>query len=257
MSRLVERLDKVGTVVPTPLGFGASRPVEKVPSLLLVALSDTRSPVSPSELPNDSCIVVSGKLSKDGFKAAKGIAGDRLWGVWPETVTKDSLETVKEEGGDFFVLSALNAPAEILATEELGRLIAIPADFSEEVGHTLEEIPVDAVVICGLEGAAPVSVKDLMQIRSVRDFTSKPMLLFRSHILSLGELTVLQDVGIQGVILDMSKISTEDSAQLQRNLGELPPRKTKRDQVNALLPRISSHVQAPQAEEEEEEEEDW
>lgn len=256
MSRLVERLDKVGTVAPTPLGFGTSRLVEKIPTLILVALSDARSPISALELPGDSCIVISGKVTKAEFIAAKKMAGDRLWGVWPETIAREALETVKEEGGDFFILSDLNAPAEVLSAEELGKVVAIPANVSEEMGHTLEEIPVDAVVICGLEDASPVSVKDLMQIRSVRDLTSKPVLLLRSHNLNLGELKVLQDVGIQGIILDMSKVSTEELVGLQGKLGELPARKAKRDQANAILPRISPLTQVPQVEHEEDDEED-
>ena len=255
MSKLIERLEKVGTVAPTPMGFGANRAVEKVPSLLLLALSGTKSTASNSQLQVDSYIMSAGKVTKAELKAAKGIAGGSLWGLWPETITIDSLSALKGEGGDFFIFSTVDTPAEVLAEEELGRLITIPADFPEELGHSLEELPVDAVILAGLEEASPLSVRDLMQVRSVRNLISKPLLLLRSHTLNQGELVVLQDVGIQGIVLDMRTMKVEDAAQIRKDIEELPPRKPKRDQANALLPRLSSRPAAPQREEEEEEEE--
>ncbi|MFH1560899.1 MAG: hypothetical protein ABID84_05805 [Chloroflexota bacterium] len=257
MSKLIERLEKVGTTTPTPMGFGASRAVEKAPSLLLVALSGTKPAASISHLQVDSYIISAGAIAKSELKAAKGIAGDGLWGLWPETLTNDSLDVLKREGGDFFIFSAINTPAEVLAEEELGKLITIPADFPEELGHSLEELPVDAVILSGLEEASPLSVRDMMQIRSVRDLISKPLLLLRSHALNRGELLVLQDVGVQGIVLDLRTMKVEDAVQIREGIEELPPRKPKRDQASALLPRLSPRAVLPQREEEEEEEEDY
>ncbi len=256
MSKLIERLEKVGTVAPTPIGFGANRAVEKAPALLLLALSETKSTPSASQLQADSYIMSAGKITKAELKAAKGIAGDALWGLWPETITNDSLNALKGEGGDFFIFSTVNTPAEVLAVEDLGRLITIPADFPEELGHSLEELPVDAVILAGLEEASPLSVRDLMQVRSVRDLISKPLLLLRSHTLNQGELVVLQDVGVQGIVLDMRTMKVEDAAQIRKDIEELPPRKIRRDQANALLPRLSQRAASPQRDEEEEEEDE-
>jgi hypothetical protein len=255
MSKLIERLEKVGTVAPTPMGFGANRAVEKTPPLLLLALCGTKAAVSNSQLQVDSYMMSTGKITKAEIKAAKGLAGDNLWGIWSETITNDSLSILKGEGGDFFTFSTVNTPADVLAEEDLGKLITIPVDFPEELGHSLEELPVDAVILAGLEEASPLSVKDLMQIRSVRDLISKPLLLLRSHNLNQGELMVLQDVGVQGIILDMRTMKVEDAAQIHKDVEELPPRKAKRDQANALLPKLSTRAASPQREEEEEEEE--
>ena len=67
---------------------------------------------------------------------------------------------------------------------------------------------------------------------------------------------MLQDVGIQGIVLDMRTMKVEDAAQIRKDIEELPPRKSKRDQATALLPRLSPRAASPQREEEEEEEED-
>jgi hypothetical protein len=256
MSKLIERLEKVGTVAPAPMGFGASRAVEKAPSLLLVALSGTKSPASISQLQVDSYIISAGKVAKSELKAARGIAGDALWGLWPETFTSKSLDALKKEGGDFFIFSTDNTPAEVLGVQELGRLITIPADLPEELGHSLEELPVDAVILAGLEEASPLSVRDLMQICSVRDLISKPLLLIRSHALNQGELVVLQDVGIQGIVLDLRTMKVEDAIPMREAIEGLPPRKTKRDQATALLPRLSPRAVSPQREEEDDDDDD-
>ena len=125
--------------------------------------------------------------------------------------------------------------------EELGRLIAIPADFPEELGRSLEELPLDAVLMTGLEEAAPLSVKNLMQVRSIRDLISKPMLLLRTRPLSQGELTVLHDTGIQGIVLDSRSVGAEDVVKVKEAIESLPPRKTKRDQAPApVVPRLAS-----------------
>ncbi|MQF48460.1 hypothetical protein FIM08_00935 [SAR202 cluster bacterium AC-647-N09_OGT_505m] len=259
MSKLIERLEKVGTVAPTPMGFGASRVAEKAPSLLLVALSETKSTVPTSHLQVDSYAIPTGKITKAQLKAAKGIAGDVLWGLWPSTITNDSLDALKREGGDFFIFSTVDTPAEVLANEELGRVMTVPADFPEDLRHSLEELPVDAVILAGLEEASPLSVRDVMQVRSMRDFISKPLLLLRSHTLNQGELVVLQEVGVQGIVLDMRTMKIEDATRMQKNIEGLPPRRIKRDQADATLPRMSQRSASPQREEEEdgEEEEDY
>ena len=256
MSKLIDRLERVGLAAPTPMGFGASRAVEKAPALLLVALSGTKSTASTAQFQADSYIVSAEKVTKAELKAAKEIAGDAPWGLWPQTITNDSLNALKGEGGDFFVLSTVNTPAEVLAMDEPGRLITIPSDFPEELGHSLEELPVDAVILAGLEEASPLSVRDLMQVRSMRDLISKPLLLLRCHVLTQGELVVLQDVGVQGIVLDMRTMKIEDATQMRKDIEELPPRKIKRDQADAMLPRLQQRAASPQREEEEDGEEE-
>ena len=259
MSKLIERLEKVGAVAPTPMGFGANRVAEKAPSLLLAALSGIESATVDSKLKVDSYIIAAEKAAKSELEAARSAVGDALWGLWPNSLTSASLNDLKQEGADFFVFSALDAPAEALADEELGRFIAIPVEFPEELGHSLEEMPVDGVLLVGLEEACPLSVKDLMQVRSVIDLISKPLLLLRSHPLKPGELAVLRDVGVQGMVVDLRSMKVEDAVQMEKDIHAMPPRKTRHDHAGALLPRLSTRTAAPQREDEdweEEEEED-
>ncbi len=249
MSKLIERLEKVDAAATPPLGFGASRTQAKPASMLLIALAGAEPSDAAQKLQADLCILSAPSVGEAEVKAAKNALGDVLWGAWPDVLSRESLDGLKEQGGDFFIFSETDTPAEALAEEELGRLIAIPSDFPEELGRSLEELPVDAVLLTGLEDAAPLSVKNLMQVRSIRDLISKPLLLLRSRPLSQGELTVLQDTGVQAIVLDSRPMATEDALQLKEAIDTLPPRKTKRDQPAPIVPRLASRQADHQHEE--------
>lgn len=254
MSKLIERLEKVGTVAPAPMGFAASRAPERAPALLMLSLSGAKDAVSNSQA--DGFMVSVPKATKPQLKAAGKAMGDRLWGLWPNAAAGLSLDDVKEQGGDFVVFSSLDTPSELLADEEIGRLFVIPVELPEELGHSMEEFPVDAVVVSGLEDASPLTVKALMQVRAVRDFVPRPLLLLRAKPLSRGELVVLQEVGLQGVVVDSSNVDAEDAARMSEDIKGLPPRRQKRDSPGALLPRMSSGAPASHQHDDDDDEED-
>ena len=254
MSKLIERLEKVGTVAPAPMGFAASRAPERAPALLMLSLSGAKDAASDSQA--DGFIVSVPKATKPQLKAARKATGDRLWGLWPDATTGVSLVDVKDHGGDFVVFSSLDTPSELLADEEIGRLFVVPVELPEELGHSMEEFPVDAVVISGLEDASPLTVKALMQVRAVRDFVPRPLLLLRAKPLSRGELVVLQEVGLQGVVVNSSNVGAEDAARMSEDIKGLPPRRQKRDNPGALLPRISSGSTASHQHDDDDDEED-
>ncbi len=256
MSKLIERLEKVGTVAPAPMGFAAGRAPERSPALLIISLSGAKD-AAASDSQTDGFIISVPKASNAQLKAAQKAVGDRLWGLWPGTATGVSLDDIKEQGGDFVVFSSVDTPSELLADEEIGRLFVIPVEFPEELGHSMEEFPVDAVVISGLEDASPLTVKALMQVRAVRDFIPRPLLLLRSRPLSRGELVVLQDVGLQGLVVDSSKVSAEDVARMAEDIKDLPPRKQKRDHPSALLPRMSLGAPESHQHDDDDEEEEF
>ena len=256
MSKLIERLEKVGTTTSAPMGFGANRTPGKTLSILLIALSGTIPPKSLSQIQADSLIIATSQVEKGELESAKGAAGETLWGVWSETLTDDSPDVLKDGGGDFFLCSADSTPAGVLAGEELGKVLAVPSDLPEELGRSLEGLPVDALLLTGLEKTSPLSVRDLTQICSVRDLTSKPILLLRSHVLDRGELAVLQDAGIQAIVLDLRAMNGKGATQMQADIRGLPPRKAKRDLTSPVLPRPSARASSLGRREEEEEDDE-
>jgi hypothetical protein len=144
----------------------------------------------------------------------------------------------------------------VLVAEELARIVSIPVDLPDELGRALEELPADAVLVTGMEEVSPLSVRDLLQIRATRDLTSKPFLLLRSRALSPGELSVLQDAGVQAVVLDTRAMDAADATKMSEAIEGLAPRKIKRKQAAAVLPSQPLRAAAVRREEEEEEGED-
>ncbi len=255
MSKLIDRLEKVGTVAPAPMGFAASRAAERAPAMLMLALSSAKDAAKAKYA--DACVISAARATKAQLKAAQKAAGERPWGLWPGSAASVSLDSLKENGGDFVVFSDLDVSVELLADEEVGRLIVVPIEFPEELGHSLEDFPVDAVVIAGLEDASPLSVKALMRVRAVRDLVPRPLLLMRARPLSRGELSVLQEVGLQGLVLDASRVSADEAARMAEDIGGLPPRRPRREHAGALLPRVSSGSTAQHQPDEDDEEEDF
>ena len=63
MSKLIERLEKVGTVAPAPMGFAASRAAERAPAMLTLALSSAKD-AAANGLQADACIISAAKPTK-------------------------------------------------------------------------------------------------------------------------------------------------------------------------------------------------
>ena len=242
MSKFIERLQKVGVSVVAPLGFGASRSQDKNPALALVRMSglkqigDLNSHVSESS--SGSYIVSANKVVKSQLSGVKKVVGEGVWGVWLDVATQASLEVLKKEGGDFFLFSSLDIPAEILSGDQLGKVMVIEVGQSEDTIRSIEDLPIDAIVLVGLEKSSPLTVGDILKFGFVRDQVSKPMLLLRKTRLSKGELEILQDMGLQGIVVDANELDLVEVSGMQEDIENLPPRKNARETATSLVPRI-------------------
>lgn len=247
MSKLIERLEKVDAASTPPLGFGASRPQGKPASMVLIA-----QPPHFAALQADFCIetpeTIAVAIAEGDLKAVKATAGDTAWGIWPiepaasespvERAPREPLDELKEQGADFLVVG-LDFQAEVLAEEGLGRVLLLPSPVPEELARSLEELPVDAVLVeCG--DSFEINLSDLVRVHSVRELTSKPLLVHVSCPLGKTEVTLLQDAGVQGLVVAFSNITAEEAAQIREAIDNLPPRKTKRDQPAPVVPRLAS-----------------
>lgn len=239
MSKLIENLDKVGTITPSPMGFGTSRDTKKSPPLMLLGLSQLKSRRVAAKLPLDSLIFTTDVINKSTVQNFLTLSNDVPWGIWINEFEPESLEVLENEAVDYLVFSDITAPATILASDNLGRIIATPPDFPEELAHGLNEIPIDAIILTGIEDTSPISVKDLLRIRSFRDIVDKPILILRSVTLTKQELEILRDIGIQGIIVDCKWMDPQLTITLRDEIDTLLPRKTRNIGSKALLPTLN------------------
>ena len=64
------------------------------------------------------------------------------------------------------------------------------------------------------------------------------MLLLRKTRLSKGELEILQDMGLQGIVVDANEMDPLEVSGMQDDIENLPPRKNVRETATSLVPRI-------------------
>jgi hypothetical protein len=254
MSKMIEHLENIGTVSSAPIGFGTNKPVEKFPQLTLAALVDIKSLKKNIADDFDSIIVKIQGNTKTELKTAKSTLKNQIWGIWTNNISNASLESLEKEGCDFFTISHFSEPVDILAREDIGKLIVVPIDMPEELVHSINEIPIDAIIISGLEDIVSLTINDLMRIRSMRDLLSKPTILLRVSPLNRNEIKVIRDIGIQGILLDILSVKPKEIKSMKDDIQQLPPFKNKKDPSRAILPHISTHYE--QAYEDDEDDED-
>jgi len=242
MSKIIEYLEKIGSVTPTPIGFGTSKPTDKFPQIALAALADVNSLNKKQASDFDFIVVRTQKNTKTMLKTTKATLKEQIWGIWTNHTSTDSFEAMATEGCDFFTISNFSEPAEILASENLGKLIVVPLDTPEELAHSINDIPVDAIILSGLEETTSLSIIDAMHIRSIRDLLSKPVILLRFNPLQKNDVKVIRDLGIQGILLDIQNIKPKELQSMKDDIAKLPPSKTKSNQTRAaIIPTMSTH----------------
>ena len=243
MSKIIEYLEKIGSVTPTPIGFGTIKPTDKFPQIALAALSDVGSLNKKQAADFDFIIVKTQKNTKTMLKTTNATLKEQIWGIWTNNTSIDSLDSLATEGCDFFTISNFSDPAEILAAENLGKLIVVPLDTPEELAHSINEMPVDAIILSGLEETTNLSISDAMRIRSIRDLLSKPVILLRINPLQTNDITVIRDLGIQGILLDIQNVKPKELKSIKDDIEKLPPSKPKTNQNRAILPTMNTHDQ--------------
>ncbi len=233
MSKLIEELEKVGTVQPTRMGFGVARPEEKSPNLLIVGIieSVTSKKISNSHLKH--FVVCSDSLGPvQDF-------GDSILGVWPDKINAETIDSLASGCADFIIIPSIETTSEIVSLEETSKFIVLTDLIPEDIYRSVEELPFDGIVLCGLENKQPISIRDLMWIRSIRDVTSKPILLSITKAMTYQELSIIRDVGMQGILLDLKTVKEKDLKSMAEHIKSMPVKKVTKESMSAILPRAS------------------
>lgn len=127
MSKFIEKLKKVGEMGPNRLGFGASLNQESNPNILLIGSVSLKGLIKKQSLRKSPVDAFMVSVSRDDSLADVGNALESLlWGVKPDLEScAQAFEQVNDAGGDFIVFYAKGAPVEILADENLGKVVVI------------------------------------------------------------------------------------------------------------------------------------
>jgi hypothetical protein len=191
------------------------------------------------------------------LKKAIPTTPDIPWGVWLEEAGQDELKRAIESGCDFIVFpaaAALVAPAD----DSTGIIIRVDTSITEGPLRALNELPIDAVLVTlKSEKDGFLTWHQLMLIQRFGDIMTRPLLVSIPPGTGADELQLLQEAGIDGVVIDTGPDQpTGEIDRLRQVIDSLKqPTPRKQQKMEALLPHTNMDAEA-MAETEEEEDED-
>lgn len=243
MSKLIDFFKQASHTNAQTMGFLSRRNAPPPKRLALLAVTE-----KAASFPRADAVVVrpaNGKLTAAAAKSVADAAGEVPWGLaGGENAPK---------GCDFIVLPLTGTTAAAPAGEETGKLLEIEASLDDGLLRAANDLPVDAVIVAdALEESGPLTWHRLMILTHVRHLIGKPLIAPAAADISDTDVKSLWDAGFDGI---MVTAPADRIAALADVIAALPPRASKKDKANAVVPRVPG-APVPAAEPEEPDEED-
>ncbi|MDI6815261.1 MAG: hypothetical protein QMC90_04195 [Dehalococcoidales bacterium] len=246
MSRLIDKLNRISRATPQVMGFRAAQPASPKPKLLLIAnlaqanvdsLADYVAGADAGLLPISN-LSSGAKTFQEISQAVPNIP----WGVWLRDIGRGGIKEIVKVGCDFVVFPAANTSLAILQDDNVGKILQVEATVGEGLLRTVDELPVDAVLINSeQEGEYFLTWHHLMLFQCFADLLTKPVLVCIPSNVTTNELQALGEAGVDGVIVEVGVAQpVERLNELRQTIDKLPfPSPRKRGKAKALLPYIS------------------
>ena len=259
MSKLIDKLNQVAEAVPKPMGFRAAQAVSAKPKILLItswAEASNIGRLADYTAGADAVLITKmGSGARTLQKIAQSIS-DIPWGLWLGDIGNKGIKPMAEAGGDFVVFPASAALA-LPEDDKVGKILQVEASLSEGLLRTVNELPVDAVLIASEpEEKALLTWHHLMLFHRFADLLTKPLLVSIPLNTTADELQGLWKTGVDGVEVETGIGQPAGRLkELRQTIDELAFPSRQRKKVEALLPRIAEETGTVTEEAEEEEEE--
>ena len=239
MSRLVEKLEKVGQASPTPIGFrAAARQGQDVRSILLLG---TVTPGKLSRITKRQKTLVDAflveldpdneKVVADTARALKGF----IWGASASQFDSARISALKEAGCDFIVFEASGTAAEVLNDEDVGKFIRVGGDLTEDVAAAIHDLPLDGALFSSDTLPLPLSVQQLIELQRIRGMLGKLFVVEAPNEIGSPDLEVIRDGGTAALVVDAI---SKSNADLASRIDALPPKRPRQDSRDDMVPRV-------------------
>ncbi len=253
MSKFIDKLKAVSQLGSQPMGFKTAAAASPKPKMLLVAalteaniegVADYMSGADAGIVP----IPKSSSGAKTGPKMSQAMSGIP-WGGWLKDTSGEG-KKLAETGCDFVVFPA-DTPLAILQDSKAGKILEVGTSLSEGLLKTIDELPVDAVLISGeQEKDNLLTWRHLMLSRRCADLVNKPLLASVPASVGASELQALWAAGVVSVVLATPPKGR--IAELRKIIDKLDfPLPSKQKKIEPLLPRIAGETETASEEEEE------
>ena len=261
MSKFIDILNRPSQAAPQPIGFRTSQTAQSKHQIQLVATVTKGVTDTITHYVNDAdagLLRIPTPVSSAGtLKKAIPTAPDIPWGVWPEETTQKELKKAMKSGCDFIILPA-GAALVVPPNDSIGIIIQIDMSVAEGPLRTLNELPLDAVLVTlQVEKDRHLTWHQLMFLQRFGDIVTKPLLVSVPPGTDADELQLLCEAGIDGLVIDTGPDQPPGETTRLRQMidGLKPPTPRKRQKMEALLPHADQDAE-PMAEIEEGDEDD-
>jgi len=254
MSKFIDKLKAVSQVGSQPMGFKKTAAAPQKPKMLLVAaLAEASAEGLADYMSGADAGLVPVPKSSSGAKTVHKLSQvmpDIPWGGWLKD-TSGKGEKLAEAGGDFVVFPP-DTPLAMLQDSEMGKILEVGASLSEGLIKTIDELPIDAVLISREPEKDKLTWQHLMLCRRCAELLAKPLLASVPPGVGSSELQALWAAGVVAVVVETPpKGRISELRQIIDKLTFPPP--SKRRKVEPWLPRITAETGTASEEEEEEE----
>jgi hypothetical protein len=230
MSKLADRIRKAARSEPQQLGFVTSRTEQSATMVLAARAPDAQSGASAAGAGAD-VVVVGGERQPAGGKAPEGgIAGAWIGGG-------ASASAMKDAGYDFVVFNPDATPSTAVLEEQIGYVLALPADVTDVELRAIEGFQLDAIDVGMLDGG--LTVRRQIDLRRIFALTRKPLMATVPADIGVDELQALRDTNVAVV----APASVDGVGKLRKTIDALPPRSRRKDdpeRPTPLVPRAAS-----------------
>ena len=158
-------------------------------------------------------------------------------GAWISGGADNEAKSYRDAGFDFVVFDPDAASATALLDEEIGYVMSLPPDMSDNELRTIEAFQLDAVSIGAVQG--PLTVRRQIDLRRVFSLARRPLMAVIDAATTVPELQALRDANIIVVACE----GAENVERLRKTIDALPPRARRKDgddRPTPLVPR--AHV---------------
>ncbi len=238
MSKLIQRIERLGRTAPAPMGFGALARPQASPAMVLIGATSDLGKLNDL---GDSGLDAVLYRPPSGDAAAAGeameTAGGLLWGVYSAAPTAEGLQALEEKGCDFVALDALTAPVEALHHEEMGHLLIVSFELGKEEARALEPLPLDAALLSE-PLPSPLTLEHLLRLATLRGEIGLPFLLPIAAPPTAWEVECLREVGVEGLVPDLDRTTLEDLKSLAQAVRSMPRRRPRGERASPTLPQV-------------------
>lgn len=241
MSKISERLSKLGQTERSGFGFGARSASTKIPVILVGITAKTAAAAKGL----DADIYLVGSNSK-GEAQSTAVADAEIWGVSVSSGSSKAIDAAVEAGADFVVAEGESAPGSALRDDETGKGYIVSADVSEDRAKAIDAGPFDFLVLDGTTLKFPLTVGTVLDVQEQLGKYSRHVFLGMNEFPDQENLELLRDIGISGLLYDSAKAKSSELNTLRESIEKLEPKKPKR-QAGAVLPRSGESSQSGDA----------